>query len=360
MGFDFLHDYTDYSAGYLYSTSTVTPALALNIYAPVYGLSPALFSQALDNALNGTHNYSVFWNKNYGTYFQDQITILGKFHMLLGGRVDSANVARGNGASLPLAEANRPSQIHHDNAFSPRAGLLYQPLSWLGLYASYTSSFSSNNGTAIAFSGQAFPPQRAKQCETGVKSRWFNGNLSATATAFSLIRLTVTDPNHAGDSLLIGEQRSEGIEVETIGRISSNLSVLASYTWIARAWVSKNTKIAQGGSLGDLLANLPKSAGNVWLNYSLKVPAPEPVTFGVGVFAAGRREGDLADDFALPGYGRVDASVGYAFRRRRTKLTARVNVRNLFDKTYYEVAGSRTTVFPGAPRTVMPSLTLAF
>jgi iron complex outermembrane receptor protein len=362
VGFDFLRDYTDYSAGYLYSTSVPTPALALNIFAPVYGLSPALFSQALDNALNGSHNYSVFWNKNYGTYFQDQVTILGKVHVMVGGRVDSANVARGNGASLPLAEANRPSQIKHDNAFSPRAGLLYQPITWLGLYGSYTSSFSSNNGTSIAFNGDAFPPQRARQYEAGLKTQWFNGNLSTTTAAFSLIRsnITVSDPNHPGYSLLTGEQRSEGVEIETIGKVTSNLSVLASYTWIAKAWVSKNNPLSLGGSLGDLLANVPKSAGNVWLNYSLKVPAPEPVNLGLGVFAAGRREGDLANDFVLPAYGRVDASVGYAFKMGRTKLTARVNVRNLFDKTYYEVAGSRTSVFPGSPRTVMPSVTLAF
>ena len=171
VGCDFLHDYTNYSAAYLYSTSTPTPSLALNVFAPVYGLPAALFTQSLDNALHGTHGYSVFWNNNYGTYFQDQATILGKFHLVAGGRVDSANVARGNGASLPLAEANRPSQIKHDDAFSPRVGLLYQPLLWLGLYGSYTSSFSANNATSIAFNGQAFPPQRANLSSTKPDSR---------------------------------------------------------------------------------------------------------------------------------------------------------------------------------------------
>lgn len=363
VGYDFVRDFTNYSAAGLFNTAaTANPALDLDIFAPAYTLTPGLFAQALDDALNGVHNYSVFWNRNSGVYFQDQLTLPRRIHVLLGGRYDWANTARGNGASLALATDAWPNQKRHDDAFSPRVGVVYQPVTWLGVYSSFTRSFGSNNG--ISATGEVFPPQRGQQVEGGVKTEWFKGNLSATVATFQLrqtnlliANLATPDPT---DVILAGDRRSKGFEFDLLGRLTSNLNATASYAYTTRAWVEGDNLPSLGGVAGNLLPNVPRHRGTFWLSYAAKAKTPEPVTFGLGVFFSGKRFGDVQNSFELPGYARVDGSAGYTFKAGRSRLTVQLNARNLFDTKHYEYANGRTAIIPGAPRAVLLSTAVAF
>ncbi|MGE0449259.1 MAG: TonB-dependent siderophore receptor [Vicinamibacterales bacterium] len=363
VGYDFLRDFTNYSAAGLFNTAaTVNPALNLDIFAPVYTLTTGLFAQALDNALNGVHNYSVFWNKNSGVYVQDQLTLPRRIHVLLGGRYDWANTARGNGASLAAAAGVWQSQKRHDEAFSPRVGAVYQPVTWLGVYTSFTRSFGSNNG--ISATGEVFPPQRGEQVEGGVKTEWFGGTLSATVAAFHLkqtnlliANLATPDPT---DVVLAGDRRSKGIELDLLGKVSSHLSATASYAYTGRAWVAGDNPPSLGGVAGNLLPNVPRHRGTFWLSYGAKTKTSEPMQFGLGVLFSGKRFGDIQNSFELPGYVRLDGSAGYTFKAGRSRLTVQLNARNLFNTKYYEYASNRTSIIPGTPRAVLLSTAVAF
>lgn len=363
IGFDFLRDFTNYSAAGLFNTAaTANPALDLDIYAPVYTLSAGVFAQALDNALNGVHTYSVFWNKNSGLYVQDQVTIARKIHVLVGGRYDWANTARGNGASLEAADAAWGSVKRHDEAFSPRYGVVYQPVTWLGVYTSYSRSFGTNNG--VSATGEAFPPQRGTQVEGGVKTDWFKGSLSTTLAIYQLkqtnlliANLATPDPT---DVMLAGDRRSKGVELDILGRITSNLSATASFSHTAKAWVEGDNPPSLGGVAGRTLSNVPRHKGSVWLSYAVEAGTPEPVRLGLGAVFSERRYGDIQNTFELPGYRRVDGSAAYTFKAGRSRLTAQVNLRNLFDTEYYEVAGGRSSIVPGTPRAVLVSAVVAY
>lgn len=56
---------------------------------------------------------------------------------------------------------------------------------------------------------------------------------------------------------------------------------------------------------------------------------------GGGVHYVGKRPGDSANSFMLPGYTTADAFATYDTRIHGRKVKFQLNVKNLFDKTYY-------------------------
>lgn len=92
---------------------------AIDIFNPVYGPIPQL-SRTDFNSFDTSTQY---W---YGVYFQDQITLWDKLHILGGGRYDWAT-SRSGFSSVSLAEAEASESEEEDTAFSPRVGLVYQP-----------------------------------------------------------------------------------------------------------------------------------------------------------------------------------------------------------------------------------------
>lgn len=86
------------------------------------------------------------------------------------------------------------------------------------------------------------------------------------------------------------------------------------------------------------------------------------LTAGAGVFLVGQREGNDANDLQLPGYGRVDALLGYSWPIGPSKITAQFNVENLLDKEYFVSTefGDRQSILPGDPRTFLGSIRVEF
>lgn len=76
-----------------------------------------------------------------GIYLQDQITIAENLKFLLGGRVDFFEETKDD--RLINEETNQS-----DTAFSPRVGIVYQPIAPISLYASYARSFAPTIGRA--------------------------------------------------------------------------------------------------------------------------------------------------------------------------------------------------------------------
>ena len=108
-----------------------------------------------------------------GVYAQDLITIIDPVKLLVGGRYDLATLettSQNNGSdTLTRSDAD-------DGVFTPRVGLVYQPLPPVALYASYTTSFNPLLGTT--FDGNAFEPEEGVQYEGGVKFDLFGGRIT--------------------------------------------------------------------------------------------------------------------------------------------------------------------------------------
>ncbi|MEH2444896.1 MAG: TonB-dependent receptor [Nostoc sp.] len=68
------------------------------------------------------------------------------------------------------------------------------------------------------------------------------------------------------------------------------------------------------------------------------------------------RQGDLENTFTLPSYVRTDAAIYY----RRDNWRVGLNIKNLFDVYYFESADSIDSVYPGAPFTILGTVSVQF
>ncbi|BDA71308.1 hypothetical protein CAL7716_054740 [Calothrix sp. PCC 7716] len=281
--------------------------------------------------------------QSYGIYLQDQITLLNNLKLLIGGRFDWVE--------RTFDIVGEPAQEQSDSAFSPRIGLVYQPSDIVSLYASYSRSFTPTFG--FNPDGRAFKPTKGTQYEAGIKADFLEGRLSTTLAAYQITKSNVTtpDPNNPNFSIQVGEQESRGIELDIAGEILPGLKVIASYAHTNAEVTEDNT-----ATVGNRLNNVPENQASLWTTYQIQKGDLQGLGFGFGLFYVGDRQGDLDNSFILPSYLRTDAAIYY----RRNGFNAAINIRNLFDKTYYEYSYGRFYNQLGDPFTIIVSVSWEF
>lgn len=315
------------------SLATATLA-SINLYNPVYGARPGTMGAATRNK----DQIDVV-----GSFVQDQIALGDQWKMTVGARFDHAET-----------EALAGSTFNHaiDDAVSPRVGLMYQPVPEVSLYASYMESFKPQAGQSK--SGSVFEPETGEQVEVGVKSDLIPDRLTATLAVYRLTRRNVetTDPSDSNYTLTTGEQRSQGVELEVVGKVTDGWQVTGAGTF-TDATITKDNTFA----VGNRLIGVPRFSGSLWSTYDFQEEALKGWRIGGGFYAASSRAGDLNNSFKAPGYVRFDAAVYYQVA---DGVEFSVNARNLLDTNYIETPASRTEIYAGEPFTLLGQVALTF
>lgn len=291
----------------------------------------------------------IAWN---GVYFQDQITLFDKLHIMGGGRYDwtSNDVGTAFGEDKSLADAKAAVNKVDNARFSPRAGIVYQPWEWLSYYGNYVQSLGSAN-SAFDASGNVLKPQTGEQFEGGFKTSFFDGKLNSNVAYYYLTKqnLAIRVPGQPF-SVPIGEARSQGVEVDIAGEIAKGLNLILTYAYT-------DAKILKGDDQGNQLFNVPKHAGSLWARYDMQVESLRGLSFGAGIFAQAKRPGDKANTYFLPSQARVDAMVRYQLPVAKSRLSMQLNAYNLADETLYGgTLGDRFSINVGMPRTFIGSI----
>ncbi|MHC5752154.1 MAG: TonB-dependent siderophore receptor [Nostoc sp.] len=318
-----------------------TPAAGIDIFNPVYGAT-------LPTSFNTNENYESKQN-TVGVYLQDQVTLLPNLKLLVGGRLDFINY-KDRGIDYNNNRELTSENEFYDDAFSPRVGLVYQPIEPISLYASYSESFVPNNNRTVT--GQALEPARGTQYEAGIKTELLDGKLSATLAAYEITKNNVatTDPNNTDYSIAAGEVKSRGIEFDISGRILPGWNVIASFA-------HNDTYVSEDNSLpvGDRLVGAPRNSASLWTSYEFQSGSFKGLGFGGGLFFVGDRQALLPNNgVVLPSYVRTDASIFYRNENWRVGL----NFKNLFDTNYYDSHGYY--LLPGTPLTVLGTISVQF
>lgn len=173
-----------------------------------------------------------------------------------------------------------------------------------------------------------------------------NDRLSATLAFYDLTRSNIltADPVNEGFSILTGEQRSRGIELNVGGEILPGWNIIGGSAY-TDAQVTEDT---DSELVDNRLGNVPKNAFNIWTTYEIQQGAFQGLGAGLGFFYKGDTEGDIDNSFIVPSYFRTDASIFY----KRDEFRAAINIRNLFNLNYYEFATGRFSVYAAEPLTV--------
>ena len=281
----------------------------------------------------------------YGAYLQDLISIGDHWKLLLGGRFDTAKTR------FDRNDVNVTDKW--DQAFSPRAGLVYQPIDDLSIYASYTTSFLPPLSGA-SFDGEEFEPEEGEQFEIGVKRDWFDGRLSTTLAAYQLTRSNVStaDPQNPTFSIQVGEQRSRGVEFDVAGELAPGWNIIGSLAYLDAEVTKDNTL-----PVGNQLVNAPKWSGSLWATYAFQGSPLRGLEIGGGVFVVGDRKADFANQVDIDGYARVDLFARYEIS---DNISLALNIDNLFDENYIEGVSGSNFMDPGAPRSVFGTVQVRF
>jgi iron complex outermembrane receptor protein len=301
------------------------------------------------NGTAGNYLYpSIYKTNTYSAYVSDALNITDQLIALAGLRVDNFH---NEGNFDPTT--SKTSGAYNQTAFSPKFGLVYQPIKdQISIFANYQNGFK--NQTGVSFSGSTFKPEHANQVEGGVKFDLLSGKLSSTLSYYSIQVKDIlrTDPEHPQSQIQNGTQNSKGVEGEIIANPVPGFNFVAGFAYNDSKYIHADGDV---NGLRPSTAMSPFSA-NVWASYRFQQGKIKGLGLGFG--------GNYASDnkvvnsvsqgvFTLPAYTVFNSTVFYDKSVYRIGLT----VNNLTNREYYI---GYTTINPQMLRQVLASFTFRF
>ncbi len=289
-------------------------------------------------------------------FLQDSIHLTEQWILVAGARFQEYDQYAGKG---------RPFQANTDSngqKWVPRAGLVYRYTDELSFYGSYTESFKPNStiaplsGSSTVLDGSV-APEEAKSWELGAKLD-MPGRITGNIALFDIKKRNVLVANSEGPVTIYsaaGEVRSRGLEVDLSGQLSERWNLIGSYAY-TDAEVTEDPTYQ-----GKQLQNVARNSGSLSAVYDVgSLIGGDQLRVGAGARYVGERAGNAVNDFDLPAYTVADAFATYDTQLDGQKVKFQLNVKNLFDQTYYTSAASRFFVSMGEARQVSLSSTLEF
>ncbi len=299
-----------------------------------------------------------FTSKSYAVYAQDAIEFIPKWKVTAGVRRDLMDAQ--------YSSVTSPRLKFGENSY--RTALSYQPDESTHYYLAKSSSFSPT-ADLYQLTSVPQPAERSNVMELGAKWLVADGDLALRAALYRATK----DWERNGDldstaAILTKKRRTTGIELEAAGRITPKWEVFSGLSFMNAKIleVAENINATTGaltvgnaGYIGQTARNTPKYTFNVWSTYQVD----EHWQVGGGVELKGERQAFNPSGAGVvptlngayqpntaPSYARWDAMVKYEYR----KWLVRLNIKNVFDKVYYDaVYDNGGFVVPGPRRSAV-------
>ncbi|MCL2894378.1 TonB-dependent siderophore receptor [Brenneria tiliae] len=340
---------------------------------------------------DATHASVLTREKQYGLSLSGRYNLTDRLMAIAGGRYNkwesdqdvSRRGVRDDLYSLKLDQGG----------FSWFGGLVYDLTDQWSAYISYARTLDpqSEAGAIVGYDGHPIEERQNDTFELGLKGSLFGDRLNTQIAYFHTKQDnlpyysdyygcawhgvsgcsyadTMLEPVFAGPGLKV-----QGVELSASGSVTPRLQINAAYTFMHTTWPDLTT--AESASTGRYASmemyfwrygTLPKHQFKLFANWQ----AAERLNLGLGVNFKGKvkyfRDRN-SKAYAAKYYPDADSSIYdlgssttvdlMAQYRITSALTARLNVQNLFDKTYYVTP--RRDMY-GAPRNVMFTLNYQF
>lgn len=305
----------------------------LDVYHPVFNY-PIPATTRLDKDLT---------QLEYGFYLNDRIDISRFWHVTGGMRYSLFNSdSFQNDVFVPVTD---------QHAITFNAGLSFTPVDNVAGYFSYSQSFQPNSGTDRNLN--FLPAKQGDMYELGVKSAWLDKQLNLTAAVYQLTQdnLSARDPLDPDYLIANGAIRSRGFELDVSGQVFENLQIVANYSWMDTEF------IRHSDWRGNAFRSSPEHSGALWGHYQLTIAGLSgQFKMGGGLVLVGKRFGDDANSFEVPGYIRPDLVAHY----QREPFDFRFKVENIFDQRYVSSSIYDDTVIQGNRRTALFLVAMTF
>lgn len=315
-----------------------------NIYNPSYG------SLGKCTTVSASDSDQTIKQESYSAYAQDALYLTDKWIAVAGLRYQYYTQYAGKGRPFNVNTDSR------DDQWTPKLGLVYKLTPAVSLFANYSQTFMPQSSIA-SYIGD-LPPETSNAYEIGAKFDLFEG-ITANIALFDIHKRNVLYTESIGDETVAktaGRVRSQGVEVDLAGSLTENTNIIASYGY-TDAKVLEDPDYA-----GKPLPNVPRHTGSLFLTYDIhNAFAGNTLTLGGGGHGVSRRSATNGADYYLPGYFVADAFAAYKMKLQYP-VTLQVNVKNLFDKTYYtsSIATNNLGNQIGDPREVQFTVKMEF
>lgn len=343
------------TTNYTFSIPAVA-GLPAGSYDKINILNPSKYVQRTDvPATSKTRKVDLPIDRG-GLYIQDLVKLTPKLNVLAGTRYSYVYSDKPDSTNL-LTSAKSKGKSKYDNAFSPRFGLVYKPLTTTSVFVSYANSFSVNTGVDV--DGNVLDPSIIDQYEVGIKNDFFKGKLSANVTAYRIknnnlsqtapyLKDGVTPNNNSAIKALVGETTSDGVEIDLTGRPVAGLDVMAGYSYNFIRY-TKIPKAVGNYIEGERLVNNPGNTANASVFYTFTNSGLKGLKIGASAFYIGKRFGGWNTDVTkvnpaielrnrlipIEGFTTLDISAGYTLKK--ISLLAKVsNVTNTYNYYVHE------------------------
>ncbi|WP_297833329.1 TonB-dependent siderophore receptor [Pseudomonas sp.] len=291
-------------------------------------------------------------------FAQDAFHLTDKWILVAGARYQMYDQIAGRGRPF-TANTNINGQ-----KFLPRVGLVYKLTDEVSLYGSYTESLKPASTIAPLSTGVVIDssvlPEEAKSYEMGIKLD-VPGRISGTLAVFDIKKKNVlvsafNDVTKLTDWRTSGAARSRGVELDATGELTDRWSLIGSYAWLDAITTD------DPDYKGNRLWNTAKQTASLAAAYDFGsiLGGGDRLRAGGGAHYVGERPGDSANSFDLPSYTVADAFASYDTRIDEHKVNVQLNVKNLFDRTYYTSSANRYFISLGDTRQFILSTTLEF
>lgn len=297
-----------------------------------------------------------------GVYVQDLISFTEKIKLLAGVRFSYLETFSN---VFTYSTKTNVTTENYSNAYTPRIGLVYQPIKTMSIFASYANSFNPNSGVDV--SGKALAPSYVNQYEAGIKNDFCKGLISVNVTAYQIVNSNVAQISLENGNTntnikeLAGEITSQGIELDIMTKEWKGVSFIGGYSYNETKYTKTNTYIE-----GSKLLYNPNNTANASIHYYFRtIKVLNGLNIGIngsytGERAAGRLTrvqvvNDSYKPIPLKAFMQFDASIGYS----KNNISIRVKLSNITDELNYYVHDDNS-VNPIAPRQIAATIGFKF
>jgi catecholate siderophore receptor len=340
------------------SEEQFAPALiGLGTRAPVSIYDPNPFDPVMDYAPTRGLAYTLGKTNTVGLYAFDTVDLSERWQLNGGLRWEHYDATY---KAQDAAGAVTTDLRNVDGLFSGKAGLLYRLTDTANVYLSYGSSVTPPGTANFTLSTQPnnqnnpnVEPQKSRNYEVGGKIGLYENRLSLSAAVFRTdnenviftVDATAIPPIFNQDDY----QRVRGFTIGSLGQITPQWQVLASFGYLDTRQISQNPL-----NNGKRLVLTPEFSGSFWTTYAF----PRGITLGGGLRYMDEVFVNAPNTIRVPNYSLVDAMAAYDVN---THLSLRLNVNNITDELYIRNVNNNGGRYnPGIPRSAILTSTVRF
>ncbi|MGY3211572.1 TonB-dependent siderophore receptor [Mucilaginibacter sp. HD30] len=374
----------------------LSTSLTTGTATPVNLLDPSTYATSLDIPYTRVYQTTTAPIYRMGAFAQDLIALSDKFKVLAGIRYTYQRTPKSSAYNEDTGVTTLANTgidgFKIDKAFSPKFGLVYQPIKTTSFYVSYANNFTSNTGVDV--NNNPMGPSIIDQYEAGVKNDFLDGKLTVNVTAYRIannrfaqaaIINGVTSPVFRE---FAGATKSDGLEIDITGKISKGLYFIAGYSYsyfrYSKTAPVVATRVVDGSgnpinnpdgtprftytagiTEGERIIGTTPHTANGTIFYTFTEGAVKGLKLGASGFYTGKRNmgfNTLKAPAAARGavvnlddYVTVDLSAGYTYK----KLSLLTKVSNITDELNFMVH-ENYSVNPIPPRMFSATLSYKF